>query len=374
MKQRSMRILGALLSLMLLICLTGPCQVKAEQENESLTLSDSKPEENQSFQVSNMIPGEEYTQTYRIEVNYKKAKVVSFRASVSEGSKKLAEAMQITVKRMDTEEILFSGALAGMSWVDWNLSQKSKLTAQELVYEVTVFLDRSLSNEYQDQSVTIKLDWQMEKGSGTSLWVWLCVIVFVLALAALAVAFFLIRSSKIAKDAARITGNIIMVITLIFCWSITTYALAWHQVAVEQNSFTTGVLKLNLNDGEPVFDEELYFEPGLMIQRNFTIANEGNIDAIYRLWISNIEGELDDELTVEIRDGKKLIFDGIFEDFIEEKVYGNNTTLLANEIKELTILIYLPEECDNTMQGKAVSFRLNYDAVQKDGNPNKDFE
>ena len=59
---------------------------------------------------------------------------------------------------------------------------------------------------------------------------------------------------------------------------------------------------------------------------------------------------------------------------MEEKTVGSNAILLANETKELSIEIFLPEKSGNDMQGKSVSFRLNYDATQKDGNPNKDYE
>ena len=57
-----------------------------------------------------------------------------------------------------------------------------------------------------------------------------------------------------------------------------------------------------------------------------------------------------------------------------ETVYANTSTLNANETKEMTIIILLPEEAKNNMQGKTVSFRLNFDATQKDGNISKEFE
>ena len=374
MKQRSIRILGALLSLVLLICMAGPCQVLAAQENESLTLSDGKPEENQTFQVSNMVPGQSETKLYRVEIIHTKEKFVSFRASVSEGSKKLAEALTVTVKRMDTKDVLYDGALSEMSWVDWEVAEESVLTLEEMVYEVTVSLPSTATIDCQDERVTVRLDWQMEQaGGGSAFWLWFCIIGGVLALGALAVAFVLIRKSKLAKEATRVVSSIILVVALVLGWSVTSYALSWHQITIDENSFSTGTLKINLNDGEPVFDEDILFEPGMLVQRCFTIANEGSIDAYYRLWFSEIEGDLAEELMIEIRDGKKLVFEGEFKEMLEEKSFSANSTLLAGEEKELSIIIFLPEEGTNASQGKTVTFRLNYDATQKDSNPSKEY-
>ena len=41
---------------------------------------------------------------------------------------------------------------------------------------------------------------------------------------------------------------------------------------------------------------------------------------------------------------------------------------------QLTIILTLPEEAKSDLRGDTVSFRLNYDATQKDGNPNREFE
>lgn len=367
------RLLGGLLLLVLIMSLTVPCvQVEAAQEKD-LVLSDSQTEENQKFQVSDMVPGNEYTQTYRLKVSNAKNKTLSIQAYVSDGSKKLADALNISVKRMDTERVIYSGLLSDMSWTKINLTGNTDV--QEIAYEITVFLDGTADNSYQDHKATVALQWKLEHNSNTkTLMIVICIIGGVLALAAVAVGFILVRKARKMKEVACIAGSMLVVAALMIGWGAVTLVLANHQVTVGENAFYNGTLKVNLNDGKPVFDEEILFEPGMMIQKKFTIANEGNIDAIYHLWFSEIEGDLAKELTVEIRDGKKRIFEGVLEDLIEEKVVGTNATLLANEEKELTIQIFLPEESKNDMKGKTVSFRLNYDATQKEGNPNKEFE
>ncbi len=356
--------------LLLIVMLTGILipWTRVEALGSSIELSTSDPKENQTFQISNMVPGQEYTQTYRVNANCSGNMNVGIRAFVTQGSQKLAEALQMSVKRMDTGEVLFTGLVQDMDWAMTGISG-----SQELVYEVTFFLDSSLGNDYQNLSVNMNLEWKMKSPMAT-FWLWFGIIGGVIAVAGLTVAFILIRRSKKLKAAVRAASNLILALVLIVAWGTTTAVVAAYQMSVNENALATGVLKINLNDGKPVFDEDIMFEPGMIIQRKFTLANEGNIDVIYHLWFSDIEGDLAKELTVEIKDGKRRIFEGVFEDLMEEKVDGTNATLLANETKELTIIFTLPEESGNKVLGKTVNFRLNYDATQKDGNPNKDFE
>ena len=57
------------------------------------------------------------------------------------------------------------------------------------------------------------------------------------------------------KNAKRLTGGIIAIIALAVCLCITTFALVYASVSVENNLFRTGEVKINLNDGQPVIRE-----------------------------------------------------------------------------------------------------------------------
>lgn len=64
------------------------------------------------------------------------------------------------------------------------------------------------------------------------------------------------------KTAKKLTGSVITIILLAACLCITTFALVYSTVAVENNLFQTGAVKINLNDGQPVIEErEFLFEP-----------------------------------------------------------------------------------------------------------------
>ena len=53
------------------------------------------------------------------------------------------------------------------------------------------------------------------------------------------------------KTRSRLTGGIIAVIVLAVCLVVTTVALAYSIASVRDNTFATGGVRINLNDGEP---------------------------------------------------------------------------------------------------------------------------
>ena len=54
------------------------------------------------------------------------------------------------------------------------------------------------------------------------------------------------------KTAKKLTASIAAVIVLAVCLCVTTFALVYSTVAVDNNLFQTGVIKINLNGGRPV--------------------------------------------------------------------------------------------------------------------------
>lgn len=359
---------------LLLVCvlgLTNPvAPVKAAEP--TVELSSTNPKENQIFEISNMVPGAQYTQTFRVGLANGEKKNLGFRAFVASGDQKLADALQMKVNLPELNAVLYEGPAKDMDWMKF-----APGTIQEVAYEITFFIDKNLGNEYQNMKINLNLEWMLGQPGIGGFWLWFAIIGgAVVVIAAIVVAIILIRKKKRMKDATRTVGNLILAMALIIGLGATTVAIAASQVTLGNNIFQTGVLKVTLNEDKPVFDQDILLEPGMMVQQKFTISNEGSVDAYYRLWFDEIDGDLAKELEVEIKEGKRRIFEGSFEDIMEETetVYANTSTLNANETKEMTIIILLPEEAKNDMQGKTVSFRLNFDATQKDGNISKEFD
>ena len=89
-----------------------------------------------------------------------------------------------------------------------------------------------------------------------------------------------------SKTGKKLTGGIIAIILLTVCLAITTFALVFASVSVDNNIFKTGEVKINLNDGKPVINEhEFIFEPGMTVKKDFFIENDSTWDVYYKLYL-----------------------------------------------------------------------------------------
>ncbi len=180
---------------------------------------------------------------------------------------------------------------------------------------------------------------------------------------------------KKSKTADKLTGSIIAVVILAVCLCITTFALIYSTVAVENNLFHTGTVKLNLNDGKPVIEEhEFLFEPGMTVEKDFFLENQSTWDVYYRLYFTDIEGGLSDVLEVTVRDGENILFSGNISDMTKENVGAADDILKLNERRNLTVSFHFPENAGNETQRLSLTFTMGADAVQTKNNPNKLFD
>ena len=95
-------------------------------------------------------------------------------------------------------------------------------------------------------------------------------------------------------------------------------------------------VELTINDGKPVVDvTDMVYEPGGTYQSEFPIANLGTFDVWYRVYFTNVDGELKDDITVTIKekDGTVLC-KGTMNQLTADKVMTGS--LAAGESKTLT--------------------------------------
>ena len=179
------------------------------------------------------------------------------------------------------------------------------------------------------------------------------------------------HSSKTAK---KLTGGIITIVVLAVCVAITTFALVYATVSVENNLFTTGKVEINLNDGKPVIDEHEYiFEPGMTVVKNFFIENNSTRDVYYRIYFENVSGGLSDVLVVTIKDGEKTLFSGTASRLNKINVKAADDVLGIGQKKNLTISFHYPEYAGNETQNLDLSFNMCAEATQSKNNPNRLF-
>ena len=177
-----------------------------------------------------------------------------------------------------------------------------------------------------------------------------------------------------SKTVKKLTGSIIAVIMLSLCLCITTFALVWAMVSVDNNLFHTGRVKINLNDGKPVIEEhEFLFEPGMTVKKDFFIENNSTCDVYYKLYLSNVDGGLADVLLITVKDGDKTLYSGTANELNRTAVQAADDTLKIGERRKLNVYFYYPDSSGNETQNKYLTFDLCADTVQTKNNPNKLF-
>ena len=184
------------------------------------------------------------------------------------------------------------------------------------------------------------------------------------------------NESEIIK---KIRNGIVVFIVLCVCFCITTFALVYAIVSVEDNIFETGYVDINLNDGEAVIDDpDLYFEPGMTIKKDFFISNDGPIPVYYKLYFNALTGELASVIDITIVDktdpnNVQELYAGKADELRRFNVQTVDDPLEAGERRELEIVFSLDETCANDYQNCGMTFDLCADAVQSEHNPNKEF-
>ena len=177
-----------------------------------------------------------------------------------------------------------------------------------------------------------------------------------------------------SKTGKKLTGGIITIILLTVCLAITTFALVFASVSVDNNIFKTGEVKINLNDGKPVINEhEFIFEPGMTVKKDFFIENDSTWDVYYKIYLSDVSGGLSSVLDITVSDGDKVLYSGTAESLSREGVKAADDTLKINERQTLTVTFRFPEEKGNEAQNLDLQFTMCADGVQTKNNPGKLF-
>lgn len=177
------------------------------------------------------------------------------------------------------------------------------------------------------------------------------------------------------KTAKRLTGGIIAIVALAVCLCITTFALVYASVSVENNLFHTGKVKINLNDGKPVIREhEFIFEPGMTVKKDFFIENDSSWDVYYRIYLENVSGGLADVLEITVKDGDRALYSGTASELTKQNVTAADDILKIGQKRNLTVYFHFPEDKGNETQNLDLTFTMCAEATQTKNNPNRLFD
>lgn len=174
----------------------------------------------------------------------------------------------------------------------------------------------------------------------------------------------------------RLTVSVIVLAILCCCLAVTSFALAYQVAKLENNSFQTGGIGIDLNGGQPVITADEYlFEPGMTVEKPFYIKNNGTWAVYYKLYFSQVSGSLGDVLDVTILDeDDNILLTGKLSELTQETIPAMESTLDSGQRQDLTICFYFPKDSGNTMQGEGLTFELSAVGVQTKNNPGKEFE
>jgi hypothetical protein len=170
------------------------------------------------------------------------------------------------------------------------------------------------------------------------------------------------------------------------CFITTTFALISNKVTVEDNYYQTGTLKVDINGGNPIIEEnEFNFEPGMTVVKSFYIESESTCETYYRLYLEDLEGDLVDaiEITITIDDGDenhdndKVLYSDVASNLTKEHstvaddILGTKDS--DNGKRNYLIYFHYPSDSNNSGQDKSLSFKLSVEATQTKNNTNKEF-
>lgn len=173
----------------------------------------------------------------------------------------------------------------------------------------------------------------------------------------------------------KLLGSTVLTILLVIGLAVTTFAIGLSLVYVPDNMFRTGSIKLNLNDGRPVIQEdEFAFEPGVTVVKPFFLQNEGTWEVYYKLYFSNVNGDLADVLDVTIQDGSTVLYSGKMSALTRRTAPVAGKRLAVGQRRDFTVTFHFPEDSGNSYQCSDLTFELCADAVQTKNNPDALFE
>ena len=173
----------------------------------------------------------------------------------------------------------------------------------------------------------------------------------------------------------KLLGGLILLIVLSICLCLTTFALVYSMISLENNIFKTGVVSIDLNGGKPIIeDSELLFAPGMSEQKTFYIKSNSTCDVYYRVYFENVTGSLAPCLDVTILDGEDILYTGKASNLTQETTKTADREIAIGECRELTITFSFPKDQGEGLQSQHLTFDLRADAVQAKNNLDKAFD
>ena len=241
----------------------------------SIELKSNNDNENKPFNIGNMLPGDRITQYYRIQTKCDSSAKVNLSFGNIDTNNELTNIVQSKIILLSSGETIYEGLIRDMQ----TLTVPTTSGTNEMNFEITLYIDASIKDiKYENKSLSFNILFNIQNDT---------------------------------------TSN----------------------VAIENNLINTGIVRINLNDGNPVIQEHEFLISwrGFRICKDFFVENEGTEECYYKLYLTNIEGELAKFMNITVKDGEKILWKGLMSEFNEENSIMFDDVLKIGQRRDLTI-------------------------------------
>lgn len=139
-------------------------KISRAEDGTKIMLSKRNEEDNVPFRAENMFPGDRIEKEFCVNVSCGEEVTVCFGIELDDENQKLAQVLGCRVALSNHGEVLYDGL---MTKIPERLEYPFTVVpiAEELVYQITVYLDTSVGNEYQNASLSTKFCWWIEENN-----------------------------------------------------------------------------------------------------------------------------------------------------------------------------------------------------------------
>ncbi len=114
--------------------------------------------------TKNILPGDSVTNSYEISYYLEDQTSVLFRTIVDTDSTGIADVLTITVEDTGSGEIICTGRLGEIAERDFSdMIEVGGDNRKTVTYKITLTLDTSAGNEYQNSELALRFRWSLEK-------------------------------------------------------------------------------------------------------------------------------------------------------------------------------------------------------------------
>lgn len=146
---------------------TGGSETEDRPAAELLELYKTKPEDNEKFEVKNMLPGDTVTRYFCVRVNHGEALDLYFTADITGQTKQLGDVLEIKVTRVGEDTALCDLPFSEADGREYKTSvAENGGGVTDVYYRIDVSLDTSVGNEYQAAMLKANFSWYVKDEGG----------------------------------------------------------------------------------------------------------------------------------------------------------------------------------------------------------------